>query len=82
VDQSAGITHRERDMQQPALLGSTHSVKAQFLPAMRLIMQPQERFIKKYLLGLRLAYIVLVDTLAGVARVPVKACDCCPIDHF
>jgi hypothetical protein len=25
---------------------------------------------------------VLVDTLAGVARVPVKACDCCPIDHF
>jgi len=82
ADQTAGITQRESDMQQPAFIGSAQSVKMLFLPAVSFIQQKQERLLEENLLGLCLADIVLIETLAGVYLVPIEAFDCSPIDHM
>ena len=41
----------------------------------------QQRIIEEYLLGFRLADIMLFDATAAIAFVPVKSFDPCEIDH-
>src|SRR5690606_6764502 len=80
-DQCTAFSQGERNMQKSCIIRFTKSMVTGFDLAMPCIFQHQKRVIEEDRFRLGLAHVVLLRILAGVAVVPVKACNLCPIDH-
>ena len=68
-------------MQAAPVIRPPQGVPPGLVLAVSTILQQEERLVEEHLLRLRLADVVLLGALAGVAVVPVEALDPRPVDH-
>jgi len=81
ADQGARSAQGEADVEPPSVVSDAQCVITLLQCAVSRIGDHQLRLVEEDLLGLGLAYAVLVNVLAGIPFIPVEPRDTGPSDH-
>ena len=81
-DQPAIAAQREADVKWPPVIGVAKSLQSELMNTVANILDDQKRIVEKDLLGFRLSNTMLLDTLAAIPFIPIKALDPPKVKHF